>query len=698
MSTTDFEAGTPVDDAPNNPDIDIETGRIRQRAVKNAKQAFSIAKNLERANRKRDAKNADICKKYNGDQPFNAAKLKAAGQDWRNNANTEFMASIVDRKVPEFVNMIESARVLTNAALPVGHPDGAIKSDKFRRRFTDYVRSWEDWRDFLTQTAAENLLYGYACPACTDPYDWRPELFTQSNFYVPENSAQSAKKLQTLILRKDFTIDEAIRKLADSDSFSLAGWNIVNWVKEINNAMPKNKAWTIDESNWREFVDQIRDGTLYESLNTSNKVIQTFDCYFKEASGRVTQYIVSYKDGKELFKQEDRYKGMQDVCTLVSLQAGNLKLHGSKGAGRKVFNIHVSAEKNRNMFLDAVNLSTNKIIVIKTQDFAKANKIKLTVASPFAIVVTDGEILENADFKPDIEVFGAAESLLTHLAEVIVGAVLPGVAGIEDNPKETATKSTIDAQRENEIKVGVLARWAYQFSRVIGMMQKRICIIDTTDEEAQKFQEELMKKDGLTAEEIQMLAECPPAKNLSDIAAIQTQALQEFLLKYGGTPFIDMNKVVERDANQILGPELAEEILLTPDTQQANEVEQIRQQTIECATMLATQQPVAVSTRDNHELHRAELKRQLMILASVLPQNPDPLLAHAVELGFTHMQEHIDMQLQQGAKPSDVAEDSLWLRDAVKTFTMAQKAVKEALKQSQPDMPTTIPGNPQPLL
>lgn len=682
------------------PDIDPATGQIRRKAIKNADQAFGIAKSLERANRVRDAKNAKIEAKYSGSAPFNQKKLTGAGQSWRNNINTRFMATFIDRKVPEFVTMVESAQVLTNAELPTHWPDATIKNQKFRRRFTDLVRSWQEWRDFVTQVAQENFIFGYAVPACTDPYDWRPELFTQSNFYVPDNSAQTVDKLQVLILRKDFLINEAVEKIADSDNAELAGWNTYNWAMAINNAMPKNRAWSLDESNWREFVDEIRDGSLYESFNSNNRVIQTFDCYFREANGSVTQYMVNYKGGAELFKQEFRYKSMGEVCQLMALTIGNRKLHGSQGAGKILFNFHVAAERNRCMFLDCVNLSSNILMKMKTQDFAKANNLKITVANPFTVVVTDADIVEGKGFTPNAELFAAAEQLLIGLAEASVGTVMPGNSGIEDDQKETATKTNIEAQREAEVKMGVLARFAYQFSNIVTMMQRRACDPETTDQEAQEFQMALMQEDGLTQEEVQLFGNCPAAKSLTDISVLEQQKLTEVSLDPTMAPFLDQNKLADLKTRQKLGDDMADAILLTPQNQQAGEIEQARQQQGECGTMVTTQQNVPVSPRDVHPIHREEIKKQVPALAAVVAQSPNPILINAIELFFQHFEEHINSQMMQGAKSADIAEDAMWLRENVKQFDMIQKSVKEAVTQmtKQPEMPAPIPGGVQPVL
>lgn len=665
----------------NTPGIEYPSGKFTRKAVKDAAQAYAIAKAFENANRERDAKNAEIAKKYNGENPFSTAKMRASGQGSRANFSTRFMSAVVDRKIPEFVNVIESSQSLTNSELPKHWADGYEKAQRFRKRITDTIRSWPQWRDYLYRVAAENTLYGYQCSACTDSYNWRPEIFTQSNFYVPDDMYQFADACQVLVLKKPFMISEAIEKIADAQAADLAGWNLENMVEAINNARPKNRATSTTQSQRREWVDLNREGTIFESFQTGTKFIQTYDCYFQEANGTITQYMVNMLDGKELYKQESRYKKMADVAAFTTLQVGNGKLHGSNGLGKLLFNIAVAAERSMCMFTDAANMSSYKILRFKGTDAAKANQVKITVAQPFVVLVTDAEILDKIDLAPDPTLFISLYSQLVALAETISASVLPGSTNpLQADEKATATQVSIDAQRENEVKASQLARFAYMFSNTIAMMQRRLCDIETIDDEAKSMQKAMLTEDGLTAEEIQILAKAPVAKSLSDIEAMTKQNLEWLIAKYGLTDFIDKNRVAEKDIRANVGDELADAVLMRPETIETSEIENIQKQIQENATMITSQQEVPVSPRDNHVIHRQVIKQDLLKLAEVLPVSPDPKLLNAVSLGLVHYGAHIDAELAQGAKPEQLAEDIQWMQQTKEMIVKLGKAANDLIQ------------------
>lgn len=678
----------------NAPAIDKE-GKPERFAFTDAKQAFSICTSLEASNRATDRVNTQIAERYNGAPPFKASKLRSAGQSHRSNIHTGYLCSIIDRKVLDFPSVIENARTLTNASLPRNWSDGAHKADIYRAALTRTIRSWPEWRDFLQGTAMENVLYGYACVAWTDRFDWRPELFIQGTFYVPDGTLQYSKRCQCIGLKKTFLLHEAVEKLLNIEDASLAGWEVQNMVKAINDAAPERPQSRGNFANMRAWEESIREQTTCASYANGAKVIETWDFYAQEIDGSVSQCMVERKSGDELFLQRFRYKTMEDVCQFVSLQVGNRKLKGSKGLGRLLINLAIMCEKTRNLYIDTVAMSQNLIFKCTPQQLALLQQggIPLTVSNPFTIIGIEAELLQvQIEAHPDTAI--ALNNLLNGFGEILAGTVLPGnVYGDDSGGDETATKTNIDAQREAQVRAGVLARWAFQMSKIVSSMQRRLGDPETVDEEALEFQQQLLDE-GLTPQEIVMLSESPAARDLGDIAAIQAQQIAAVAAKYGNSPFIDTKKLVRRDVEQMTSPELADELILTDQETAVTTVEQTRQQLIELGTMIDGIGNIDVSPRDDDEVHMDTLEEKWIEAAKLLAAAPEPGLVSSTRASIVHYGKHIQASKIKGAPPEALAKREEAFRQADGHLKILEKHIADMKAAgANPNLPSPLPGS-----
>src|SRR5215469_8799932 len=96
-----------------------------------------------------------IADAYNGGSPFDQKKLDAAAEGWRANFSTLALATFVDRVTPRLVDAVHSMKYLTASELPDSFVNATDKTDKFRTRTTELVRSWVGWIDHVEQVAGE---------------------------------------------------------------------------------------------------------------------------------------------------------------------------------------------------------------------------------------------------------------------------------------------------------------------------------------------------------------------------------------------------------------------------------------------------------------------------------------------------------------------------------------------------------------
>ena len=153
-----------------------EQGQPTIRAIKDASQAWSVATYMVNQNRERNKRNDRIVAKYDGESPYLQKELVERGEGWKANFSTGFLASIVDKVVPIFVDVVRSARHLFQGKLK-NAPDNyqaERKQDIYNTRTTNFVRKWKGWKAFIELLCQEDTLLGYVLAGWLDETSWKP--------------------------------------------------------------------------------------------------------------------------------------------------------------------------------------------------------------------------------------------------------------------------------------------------------------------------------------------------------------------------------------------------------------------------------------------------------------------------------------------------------------------------------------------
>jgi hypothetical protein len=725
------------------------TTKVLNKPITSAQQAFEVFTRLQRDNQARANRNKLISDQYNGSNPFDQKKLDANEQGWRANFSTLVLATFVDRVTPRLTDAVHAMKYLTASELPDSFVDSANKTQKFRERTSELIRQWNGWVDYVEQVATENVLYGYTGAVQMDQYEWRPKTFRQEDLLFDEQSPQLAEKVPVFVVKANYYIHEACAIIEDADTAAEAGYNVQNIKAAIEKAAPPYDSFVY---NPRQLSDMVREGNLYYSFHRSSKMLETAHVFVKCYDNTVDHWWVNRNGSKRSNKyknrpmeksktsepqpmEEDPYElfygeavaiAMDDVVTLFSFQAGNNRLFGSKGIGRLLYNISLAVEKARMSFIDAMYISG---LLVGQAEESIIGRLQPHVRSPF-LIIPEGFSLMMQQFRVDINNWLGLDQKLTNTAEIIAGAFLPDQQQIQNNGQmiQTATKESIDAVKEEEVKQGMMNRWWVQFTKGVGGMQRRIYsktnlraalkqrkarlkaadkgksliardlyeammevdpdtdqqfvaapALDQADEAAVETVINLMD-DGLSIQEIIILAH-DPATEYQDTAGAQDDMMfLQFYQLAKGNPNFDAAKLDEQAANRMIGFKVTKEIFV-PQPSQTSDIEAQRQQQLEWTTMLGGI-GVQVSQRDPHMQHFQTIIPAVadhLKIASQMPpvQVPKDLL-QACKLGATHAEAHLQAMLQQGANERQLKPQILQIKDLEKMYGELVQKVQQA--------------------
>lgn len=681
----------------NVPNIDADTLEVRNPAILDGDQAWSVYVSLETSNRNRTSVNSELDARYFGKQPHDNEALRSANQGWRSNFPTLSLAGMVDQVVGRLISVCDNLRTLTNSKLRYGDEkakaDMEEKTRKFQDGVTQTIRRWRGWRALITSICKEVVLIGYSCPASIDQYEWRPRFYRSDAAFLAEGSAQYPESVQTAGFKQSVLIHEQfdyISKIRDKggqvnekesrEVAEVAGWNVEPVVDALNNSMPKQPTRDANANAARVYQDMAREINLGMSYQTGSKVVDWAILLAQETdTGKVSKFIVNRNQSHQtLFQQHSLFNSMSECIHPFTLEPGNLAYYGSKGMGRMLINITTAMDVAANDAVDAFRLSGLKTLIADAKGGINA---QIKVTNPFVQVTTDAQLGEQ-DFNFNAEAFVALYSKLGDIAQLAAGAYLPNQMSESKPGKDrTATEEMIDRQREVEAQQAFVARFLGQFYDMIFAMQKRLCDPESPDEEAQKLQQMLLKE-GLSQEELEELRMTATVESIQDLAQIAWQQISSLYMIYKGNPFVDQIKLLKKDIAARSSPQIADELVLPDEIDPTMEAEQKRLQTLESAAMQLGD-PVSISPRDFDKVHLDVIDGQIeqaipgiVQKAKTGSQDLEGILKN-LQLVNTHAQEHIESWEIKGGK--EATEEIGPYKEKVQQFT-------NLLKQGQAEL------------
>jgi len=717
------------DDTPQTSDyVNAETGEPVGKKMTFG-QAHSLFKDFLKDNRDRNNKNAAVTRKRDGEQPYSPKKLKAAGQSWRNNRPTGFMSAMLRRLYPPYKQMLDQLPLLTFAEFPHKSLGTEKERDLFRKKITNLIRTWTGWSDFLDQIIVENIDFGYVAVGWSSEYEWKPKAHRSDEAFFPVGCPQESSDVEVWGLKQNFRVHEMMEIVELGDRAKSAGWHLENVMKKLN-AAPKEFDNKASEENARQMEDLARENNYAASYSSSVRVVKAGHIFALDKTGHaVDHYIFDRDDGTPLYFRAGRYSKMSQALQLFAAEVGDKTLHGSRGAGRILFNTHVSIEQARNLIQDALHLSG--LILLKKsqrQSGGSTETTALTVQHPFAILGDGFEPVENVKFEVNSEAFFALDRHATAQAEILVGAFMPGQVNMETKTARTASEVNYVAGIDAQIKAGSLARFADQSFGLITEMQRRVChpenvllaktiydqVVATNKipvYDAMFFQDlgkaqvaedfflveypayvdidaikciVEMFEEGLTSTQIIMLANASSRSSVEDAIASQSGLLDNVVATYSADPLIDTTELKRRHLASKLGSDAASR-LLNVDLNPLSQLKQGRSQLMELATLL-TGNDVPVDPTDDDLTHLKVVSDRIAPMIA----NPDisPLTSSKQFLAkvATHADAHIQSATGKGAKPQDLApfvEMISKLQQYVQLTPMDQQAAA-ALKSQSP--------------
>lgn len=673
--------GVLQDSTGNAPEVTLEL-EVENRTISNVDQAFSVCETMVNDWKKGILNAARITAKLNGERPYNQAKLKNAGKDWKTNISTGFLSTECSKIAPRFFMPVKTAKYLTAAQLPADHPNGEEKTAFFRQVVTEAVRSWPKFNFYIRGAAREVVNYGFCFNFWPDKHDWRPTLMRMDRGFVPQGT-ELLEEPQFFMAKWDYKPSELLSLLRDSVEAGRQEWKQDNVVQALNNAYPPPVDATYPEA--RKYEELIREATWGYNYTKGAKIVRTWHLFSKEATGKVSHYILLADSGgtssngsgspgmekRLLYEALDQYDSMADVVSSMVFEYGDGTVHGAWGAAQILYDLSVQVEKVRCDAIDNIRL-TNKIKA-NVPDAKNVNDVKLVVNDSM-VIVSGAQFSGNTAGMPvDVNGYEQLDAKLTRIAEEKIGAFVPPIPLQPSDVKAAQINAAMSQQKE--LQEALLENWLIQFAYTMKTITRRLCDPESTDEVARATIERLLTK--LTPEEIAMMASQFPVQSVMDFTEYKAQQRAAFAFSVVNNPLFKQS-VVARVMAEGAGDETFVKSITIPEGDQTDVLMAQRAQTIESAAMDAGK-PIPVVQSDNDWVHMQTLKPDL---AATLESGN----IQVAEIKLNHYAGHWQAGVAKKTIPSDQINAEKSFIDAVMKNIEAQKESAAIQQQSQQAM------------
>lgn len=312
--------------------------------ISDAKGTQNRVQQLAKADNSRSQRRALVDGLINGNPPYKASALRAAGRAHQCNVNWRTAESYLDQAKGVFYDVFNEGPTFSTVTTAYGDSD-----DRYSRIITEEFHTLldqdDDW-DYCIQLSQEEMIkHGPGPIWFNDADDFHAEAGLCGELLVPERSRSNTSKWEEAVRLVSYNPSELYKNIMNPKEARDVGWDVDAVKKAIVAAGPKNDSGGDD---WEWHQQQLRNQAFnYDGLS------QTIECYHyfvkefpnkEDPIGMITHVIGlrSAFDGgtgtEYLFRRERRFANWRQLVhpMYYATERGGFH-HSVAGMGIKMY-------------------------------------------------------------------------------------------------------------------------------------------------------------------------------------------------------------------------------------------------------------------------------------------------------------------------------------------------------------------------
>lgn len=357
-----------------------------------AVSARSLVTTLVQEDRWRSYQRAVVDGCYDGNQPYNQAKLNRDGMGWCCNLNWLGMEGRIDgARIPYYALF---SGVPTYATFKTyegrGSPESARWNNSVAEYFTCALKEWgEGGKEFNwhMQASQFELLYeGWGTLIREDDTDFKFRAVAARDVLVPQRSPSCLdKRVPYVVVRIAYRISELWDKIRNEKTADDLGWNVEVVKKAIMFGTRGADGVGASQYNSWEVWQQKFKNREFEMSFTESDFIACAHLFVQEYSGKISHFIVceslqadDMKDENAfLFKHTNKFDSYSQVLHVGFQNTGRGQWHGVRGMGVKSFKAEETMNRLNCRAVDNAFLESG--FTLQPQDNRSQDKLQMMV-------------------------------------------------------------------------------------------------------------------------------------------------------------------------------------------------------------------------------------------------------------------------------------------------------------------------------
>lgn len=401
-------------------------------------QAQGIVAYLIEANRERLRKEAQQKGMFDGNAPYNAFKIKAAGRSWEANFNTmEGKARKASAKVP-YYDIFSGARTYCEIETGFGDDSDRVRWSRIMTEEMDLMaKQWIGFSFNMWTMLDDFIGYGKGFLFHQDPFRWRFRKVAESRVLVHDGvDCDIEEGLEMLCLLQDFKAHELWRYIKDEKTAKETGWYRDEVIEAIRLATPDTETDPWDDP--VVIQQRLKDCDLY--VTSRPAIIKTARLYVREFDGKISEQIV-LKYGKSensnnlaawLYQKIGRYNDFSEVIHPFFFEMEDGSWHGTSGLGKDIFAQMCVKDRLTCSSINSAMMRGALILQAKTPSAMKNAGLQMIGN---AIVVPPDVLVQSSQVLGDIESQLAVNQALEGMVDSNTGVFRPRMDKPSGNPE-----------------------------------------------------------------------------------------------------------------------------------------------------------------------------------------------------------------------------------------------------------------------
>lgn len=462
-----------------------ESGTPPKSRIKDASDASAIADQIIYAGQERSRLDAEKKGMFDGNPPYNRAKLRSEAQAWRANVNfLEGKAASSAALVPLydlFAGAKYYAQVRTNQG---NEEDKEYWTEVITEEFDRMLKRYQGFDFNMQQMFTDLVRYGRGLLMWSDTTDWWFKCVPQQKVHVPNGTDAYAGNLEILVVRQQYKVHELFAYIEDRQLAKEIGWDVDGVTQAIINAMPETQSDSSTQYDYFWLQQRIKDHDLYEGVRCSTVSVR--HVLVREMEGRVSHYIVEeYKgepkrsartNGSEtdrqkrfLFRGIDRFEEFSQCVSVFFLETSDGSWNGAQGLGSDIFSAMALKDRVKCAAVDLMFLRTG--INLQAQNANSAQKANLIRFGPVNII-PPGFTVQQATIMGDTQDPIAVDRYLDEVVSNNTGIFRQRQEKYTGNPR-TAEEVKLQYQSQAVLSNSMVTRFYSGLDRVYAEIYRR---------------------------------------------------------------------------------------------------------------------------------------------------------------------------------------------------------------------------------